>query len=387
MNQKEQFDEILNECLDGILKGQSVEECLLKYPQQAKELEPLLKTASAARAFSQIQPRVEFKARARYEFMSAVGEKTARASVKHGWFNWHWRSAWAMSLVSVIAVAVMGSGTVIAANHSMPDSVLYSVKIAAENAQLAITTSDVVKAELNAKYANRRVDEINYLAARGEANKIVAAVSNMNSNLQNMTNLTAFKTDVGESQPTMNDTAQFGALNSQSNTSAQPPAVAMGVSGGGTPAATTRAATSPTAVAAPVTGMVVPAPVVNVPPATVNVTVPNQAPALLAKSGASNESAAQYAVDNTSNTSKAVITQEKLRKIIDDNYLIRQSQLEKALENATPETRPAIRQAIADSEIEYAKAIYNLNVAATLNTLNSSNSTVPQTAPANTPEK
>ena len=187
MNQKEQFDEILNECLDRILKGEAVNDCLLKYPQQAKELEPLLRTVANARAFSKIQPRAEFKARARYEFMSAVNEKTAKASAKHGWFNWRWRSAWAMSLVSVIAVAIIGSGTVVAANHSMPDSILYPVKIAAENAQLAITTSDVVKAELNAKYANRRVDEINYLASKGDTNLIVAAASHMNASLQNMT--------------------------------------------------------------------------------------------------------------------------------------------------------------------------------------------------------
>ena len=369
MNQKEQFDEILNECLDRILKGEAVNDCLLKYPQQAKELEPLLKTASAARVFSQMQPRAEFKARARYEFMSAVSEKTSKASAKHGWFNWRWRSAWAMSLVSVIAVGILGSGTVVAANHSMPDSILYPVKIVAENAQLAITTSDVVKAELNAKYANRRVDEINYLASKGDTNLIVAAASHMNNSLQNMTNLTLSKTDAMNAQTYSADSS------TQSNTAPQVPGIAPGFGGGkdtgNAASATPRTASAvapdksatrtPVAVAAPAptNNVVVPAPVA-VPPATVNATGANNSSPLAAKGPDGSESANKYSADNSSN-SKALTSQDKLRKIIDDNFQIRKSQLEKALENASPETRPAIRQAIADSESEYYKSIENLN--------------------------
>ncbi len=72
MNQNEQFNDILNECLDRILKGETIDECLLNYPGQAEDLEPLLRTALAAREAAMIHPRSDFKARARYQFQSAL---------------------------------------------------------------------------------------------------------------------------------------------------------------------------------------------------------------------------------------------------------------------------------------------------------------------------
>ena len=74
MKQDKQFDNILNECLDRILRGETVEKCLQSYPEQAPELEPLLRTALATKMASHIQPRPEFKAKARYEFTAAIHE-------------------------------------------------------------------------------------------------------------------------------------------------------------------------------------------------------------------------------------------------------------------------------------------------------------------------
>ena len=82
MNQNEKFNDILNECLDRIFKGETVEQCLQDYPEQAKELEPLLRTAMAARVASTIQPRAEFKARARYEFQTALNDMAARKAAQ-----------------------------------------------------------------------------------------------------------------------------------------------------------------------------------------------------------------------------------------------------------------------------------------------------------------
>ena len=200
----------------------------------------------------------------------------------------------------------------------------------------------------------------------------------------------------------------FGAASSQSNAASQPPAIAplgVGQDGGNSANATPRTAAGvapnksplPTPAiavvpvpAAPVTtatpainGVVVPT---EVAPATVtvavptpdvvipaapapmyNVVVPNNSSALTAK-GAENNGPLVYGTANSINSSKALASQEKLRKIIDDNYQIRKSQLEKALANASPDARPAIRQAIADSESEYAKAIENLNQSSSNNT-------------------
>jgi hypothetical protein len=80
-----------------------------------------------------------------------------------------WFSGWRCSgnlvgpllLVAILLVIIGGGGTVLASSNSMPDSILYPVKVATENVQMALTFSDIGKAELNAKLADKRVNEIN----------------------------------------------------------------------------------------------------------------------------------------------------------------------------------------------------------------------------------
>ena len=36
------FDTILDECVDRVNRGESIEDCLAGYPEHAEELEPLL---------------------------------------------------------------------------------------------------------------------------------------------------------------------------------------------------------------------------------------------------------------------------------------------------------------------------------------------------------
>ena len=75
MKKSREFDNILDECLERLLlKGETVEQCLASYPEQAAELEPLLHTALITKKASAIEPRHEFRARARYQFDSALRE-------------------------------------------------------------------------------------------------------------------------------------------------------------------------------------------------------------------------------------------------------------------------------------------------------------------------
>ncbi|MCX6000055.1 MAG: hypothetical protein NTU41_10850, partial [Chloroflexi bacterium] len=69
----ERFDHILNDCVDRLLRGETVEQCLQHYPEQAEQLEPLLRTAAAAHAASaSVEPRPEFKAQVRYQALAAL---------------------------------------------------------------------------------------------------------------------------------------------------------------------------------------------------------------------------------------------------------------------------------------------------------------------------
>lgn len=166
MKTSKEFDNVLDECLERVLvKGETIEQCLQSYPEQAAELEPLLQTALVTKKASAIQPRAEFKARARYQFRSALQEVASRRSRPlFGWFP-----QWATVVTIVLVLMLVGGGTVVAADNSMPDELLYPVKLEAERVRLILTPSDVGKAQLCARLADRRVAEIIYMANKGDA--------------------------------------------------------------------------------------------------------------------------------------------------------------------------------------------------------------------------
>jgi len=168
MKNKE-FDGILNECLERLLvRGETIEQCLQSYPEQAAELKPLLETALVARKASAIQPRTDFKARARYQFRSALQEIAARKSRPF----WGWFPQWATAVAIVLVLLLAGGGTVAAAADSMPDSPLYPVKLATEQVRLTLTPSQIGKARLCTELADKRVAEIIYMANKGDARQV-----------------------------------------------------------------------------------------------------------------------------------------------------------------------------------------------------------------------
>jgi hypothetical protein len=159
---------ILNECLERLLvKSETVEQCLHRFPDQAAELEPLLKTALVVRRVATIQPRPDFKARARYQFRSALKESAPRSRPLFGWLP-----QWATVATIALVILLAGSGTVAASGNSMPDNFLYPVKLATEQVRLVLTPSPIGKAKLCAEFADRRVAEIVYMANKGDSRQI-----------------------------------------------------------------------------------------------------------------------------------------------------------------------------------------------------------------------
>ncbi|MCK4368920.1 MAG: hypothetical protein KAV68_04555 [Dehalococcoidales bacterium] len=169
MKKSKEFDNVLNECLERLLvRGETIEQCLQRYPEQAAELKPLLETALVAKKASAIQPRAEFKARARYQFRSALQETASRRG--RPFFGWLPR--WATVVTIVLILLLAGGGTVAAASNSMPDSPLYPVKLATEQVQLMLTPSQMGKIRLCARLADRRVAEIIYMADKGDVHQV-----------------------------------------------------------------------------------------------------------------------------------------------------------------------------------------------------------------------
>jgi len=180
MKESQEFSNILDECLERLLvKGETVEQCLQSYPEQAADLEPLLQTALATQKASAIQPRPEFRAKARYQFRLALQEIGQKRRLP--FFGWQPR--WATVVAIVLVLLLAGGSTVVAAGNSMPDNPLYQVKLTTEQVQLALTPSALGKAELYAKLADKRVAEIIYIANKGKPEQVERVTQRLNSYL------------------------------------------------------------------------------------------------------------------------------------------------------------------------------------------------------------
>jgi hypothetical protein len=195
MKRNRKFNNILDECLERLLvKGESMEQCLRSYPEQAAELEPLLLTALAIKKASVIQPHPEFRAKARYQFLSVL--QTVEPKRRLPFFGWQPR--WVTVVAIVLVLLLAGGGTVAVAGNSMPDEPLYPVKLATEQVQLALTPSALGKAELYAKLADKRVAEIVYVANKGKPEQVERVAQRLNSYLTRVAVLaTAQKKEAG----------------------------------------------------------------------------------------------------------------------------------------------------------------------------------------------
>lgn len=180
MKRTKEINNILDECLERLLvKGETIDQCLRSYPEQAAELEPLLQTALATKGALIMQPRPEFKAKARYQFRLALQEAASRR--RRLFLDWVPR--WATAVIIILVLLLAGGGVVAAAGNSMPDNPLYPVKLATEEAQLALTPSDMGKAELSAELADRRVVEIIYMADKGDVQQVEVITQRLDKRL------------------------------------------------------------------------------------------------------------------------------------------------------------------------------------------------------------
>jgi hypothetical protein len=364
MNTNNNFDDILNECLDRIIKGETVESCLKIHPGQAEELRPLLLTAQSAKVASTIKPGDAFKARARTEFQAALRDMQAKKPKQSAGFSWRWRwqSAWSISLATLAVLIITGGGMVFASRNSLPDDALYSLKLASENFQLAITPSDIGKAELNAKFADRRVDEIIEMTSTGGAQGVLAAANNLSVNMSNMANLAGEGVSVA-----VNDSTAMSARNEPASSAGGGPALmyspqnkgADNITQSSVPVNEPDSAPVPSSTQENTAGIYFP-PIVNQDNLT-QTTV--QSEATTDVDGRKSDNFQPNSMNFSGSANPKIDELAKIREIITTGYLARQARLEEALNNASPELKPIILQAINQSTLEYDQALANNDLA------------------------
>ena len=169
MSQK--LEDNFNECLEQMLKGEGIEDCLNAHPEQTSELEPLLKTVLVfTQKSSAIQPSPEFKAKIHSRLQAmfyARQEKVERRARIPVWYR-----KWALAMTAILGFLLIGVGTVFASAYALPDELLYPVKLGGEQVRLTLAFSDVSKAKLHIQFAERRVGEMVGMAGQGKSDKI-----------------------------------------------------------------------------------------------------------------------------------------------------------------------------------------------------------------------
>jgi hypothetical protein len=320
MNKMKDFDNILDECLQRLLQGDSVEACLSRYPEHAAELEPLLRTARNTMKATDIRPRPEFRDRARYQFQMAIREMPVKES--RGFFT-----VFKPALVTVIMLAIVllaGGGVVAAAGNSLPGSPLYSVKLATESVRLALTPSALGKAELNAQFANERIDEIIKLAEKGDASLIAETTDRMNRQLMAVANLAVTAEEAAENT--------FFASQAPVATTAVPTTA---------PTATPAPVPPPSPTIKATTPIVIPVPTITVPPP--------------------DEGILGAASDHTGGAQNEGDEQEQLRDTLSLQYYQNIQALLDELAKAPESLKPALRHAIEVAQAAYETALASLS--------------------------
>jgi hypothetical protein len=144
------FDEILEECLDKIASGEStLEECLARNPKEAAELEPYLRSVERLQRGKAVTPSPLFAARLRSELMQKMQATPPPKRRLPVFFRQMALNLGVLFLMFALVSTAFAQG-------SVPGETLYGVKLASESVWRVLTT-DPVGTDL--EIANRRVNE------------------------------------------------------------------------------------------------------------------------------------------------------------------------------------------------------------------------------------
>ncbi len=164
----DRLEDMLNDCIERMLRGESVQSCVGRYPAHAAELLPLLKVAQAAiQASASVTSRQEVRARGLAQLMRAASRHRPRQASPVARYRRLILSPLAIGFAAFMLVAVAAGGTTVAASSSVPGDPLYWVKTTRESITLRMPRSDAEKAQVLVHLANVRSYEARQLMLRG----------------------------------------------------------------------------------------------------------------------------------------------------------------------------------------------------------------------------
>jgi hypothetical protein len=140
MNTEKDFNQILDECLDRVSRGETIESCLADYASFATELRPLLESASEVRLAGSFTPSMDAKRQARQRLMGAIDKSQKPAA-------WWWILSrvptWAtVAVVLVVVLAGLFSMNVITPPGTEPPTIVVSTPPVAGQGNFVFLVSD-----------------------------------------------------------------------------------------------------------------------------------------------------------------------------------------------------------------------------------------------------
>src|SRR5215216_5120739 len=177
--------DILAKCLEQMEAGASLESCLVDFPGQAAELEPLLQITQQMKHLTNVGPRPRFARSSRLHPDNQL--VTSGKGVTFQSLNRHTRqqpklfpqrrfSLSQMFIAAVLALAATTAGAAYAANASNPGDVLHGLDLAMENVQLNLAPDVSSKVQLRLEFASERLAEAQATFAENDASDGLEAV-------------------------------------------------------------------------------------------------------------------------------------------------------------------------------------------------------------------
>lgn len=147
----------LQECVQALEAGMTLDECLNRYPSLASDLRPLLESALAARVLSQLAVPGNAVTRGRARLLSHAAQmrEVNRQRV-------HLPGVWRLAVASVAVLVVLvftSNGFIAASANALPGDPLYSVKRTVEDARLRLASNPQEIAQIQEEISKRRVEE------------------------------------------------------------------------------------------------------------------------------------------------------------------------------------------------------------------------------------
>lgn len=183
----------LDQCLQSLAAGESLEACLARFPDQRQALEPMLMAVLRLQAVRRLEAPPVFRQAGRGRLLAAIEAAPKPVAPARTPLSQRLRASLAailqpprlaplaMRLALVLIVLLAGTvATTYAAQAALPGNPLYAVKLAGEDVHLYLASNP---ATLRLVFAQRRLDEAEVLQQRGLDGNLSAALARYDQTL------------------------------------------------------------------------------------------------------------------------------------------------------------------------------------------------------------